>query len=73
MTAALPAFKLPAIPTPPDTVNAPVLVLVDTVLPLITKLVSTVAFPYILVPDKSFAIVVFIQSFKRVYQPHRSN
>jgi hypothetical protein len=34
---------------------------VDVVLPLTTKFVSTVAFPYILVPDKSFAIVIFIR------------
>jgi hypothetical protein len=56
----LPTFKLPTIPVPPDTVNAPLLGLVDVVLPLTTKFVSTVAFPYILVPDKSFAIFVFI-------------
>jgi len=40
-----PTHKLPAMPTPPDTTNAPVVMDVEMLLPFMDKFVSTDAFP----------------------------
>ena len=55
-----PTYKLPPIPTPPATCRAPVLVLVEVCVPETNNCVLTVAVPYIIVPDCSFAIVYYL-------------
>jgi len=66
-----PTYTPPAMPTPPETVNAPVVVDVDAAVPLTINCVSIVAVPYILVPDKSFAMIFYLFFiFKLDYKPY---